>query len=173
MRPDVTIVTEDTCSRFHTRAWRTSLWSQLTCREAQRDRPTDVPAQGRLLQEELDECGHEGPQSQPPALPPLATHPWCQSRCTGARWQDPDLPGARLGLGEAVWPRACLHFAWLPVDPTNWLLWLFLPLFHMRITELGHFCGGFPTGRNCKLMEEGVNHLLSACLLGMCPQSGF
>ena len=102
----ITIVTEDMRSRFHIRAWRTSLWSTLTRREAQRDRPTDTPVQGRLLQEEPDECGHEGPQSRPPEQ----THRGPSAGPRPARGQ--------AGPCEAVWPRACLRFVCLPVDPT-------------------------------------------------------
>ena len=110
MRPDVTVVTGDVCSHFHTRAWRTSVWNRLTYRDAQRDRPTDIPAQGHLLQEEPEECGHKRPQSQPPGLPtasrasvaPEQTHrcPFAESR--PAR--------ARVGLlWEAGWSQAHLH----------------------------------------------------------------
>ena len=114
-----------------------------------------------------------GLKANPQPSPPLATPQWLQSRRTGVHLQTRDLPGASLVLCEAVWSQAYLHFTCLPVYPANWLLWLLLPLFLMRITELGYFCGGFPTGCNCKLMEDRANPFLSTCLLGVCPQSGF
>lgn len=94
----ITIVTEDMRSRFHTRAWRTSLWSTLTRREAQRDRPTDTPAQGRLLQEEPDECGHEGPQSRPPAPHHSPRLGGARADAQGSVCRTPTCPGPGWAL---------------------------------------------------------------------------